>query len=153
MIGFIGTLVTISLNYNQYSTIGNLHTFQFTVAHALEFSVSTSCLLAMDLNTETITSNHYEVFLPFLVQSPWTADSPELDPIFQFYHQPISSLSSLDFVIICTQLISSQLQTHSHYIDAAWTMKETQHTYCCVAWITQKTLPPYCCVVRVLERV
>jgi hypothetical protein len=34
--------------------------------------------------TGTITSNHYEVFLPFLVQSPWTAEIPEFDPIFQF---------------------------------------------------------------------
>jgi hypothetical protein len=28
-------------------------------------------LQATDLNTETITSNHYEVFLPFLFQSSW----------------------------------------------------------------------------------
>jgi hypothetical protein len=33
--------------------------------------------------TDSITSNHYEVFLPFLVQSPWTAP-PELDPVLQF---------------------------------------------------------------------
>jgi hypothetical protein len=78
MIVFIGTSVTISLSYNQYSAIADLHTFQSTVAHALGFSVSTSRLLATDLNTETITSNHYE-FLPFLAQSLWTADSPELD--------------------------------------------------------------------------
>jgi hypothetical protein len=48
-----------------------IYTFQFTVAHALGFSVFTSRLLATYLNTETSTSNHYEVFLPFLVQSPW----------------------------------------------------------------------------------
>jgi hypothetical protein len=35
------------------------------------FSVFTSRLLATDLNTKTNTSNHYEVFFPFLVQSPW----------------------------------------------------------------------------------
>jgi hypothetical protein len=34
--------------------------------------------------TETITSNHYEVFLPFLVQWPWTTDPPELEPILKF---------------------------------------------------------------------
>jgi hypothetical protein len=66
MIGFIDTSVTVSLNYNQYSAIADLNPFQFTVAHALGFSVSTSRLLATDLNTETITANHYEVFLPFL---------------------------------------------------------------------------------------
>jgi hypothetical protein len=46
MIGFIGTSVAICLNYNQYSAITDLHTFQFTVAHTLGFSVSTSRLLA-----------------------------------------------------------------------------------------------------------
>jgi hypothetical protein len=71
MIGFISTSVTLYLNYNQYSAIADLHTFQFTVSHALGFSVFTSRLLATDLNTETSTSNHYEVFLPFLFQSPW----------------------------------------------------------------------------------
>jgi hypothetical protein len=55
MIGFIGTSVTISLNYNQYSTITDLHTFQLTFAHALGFSIFTSHLLATDLNTETST--------------------------------------------------------------------------------------------------
>jgi hypothetical protein len=104
MIGFIGTSVTISLNYNQYSSIAILHNFQFTVARALGFSVSSSRPLATDLNTEAITTNHYEIFLPFHVQSPWIADSPELNPILQFYGQPISSLSSLDFLLICTKL-------------------------------------------------
>jgi hypothetical protein len=40
----------------QYSAIADLQTFQFTVAHALGFSVSTSRLLATDLHTETVTS-------------------------------------------------------------------------------------------------
>jgi hypothetical protein len=97
----------LSLNYNQNSVIADLHPSQFAVVHALGFSVFTSRLLATDLNTETSTSNHNKVFLPFLVQSSWTADSPELDPILQFYRQPISSLSSLDFVLTCTQLISA----------------------------------------------
>jgi hypothetical protein len=39
----------------QYSSIADLHTFQFTVAHALGFLVSTSRLLATDLSTETTT--------------------------------------------------------------------------------------------------
>jgi hypothetical protein len=64
-------VLLITLNYN-------VTHFQFTVAHALGFSVSTSRLQATDLNTETITSNHYEVFLS-LLQSPWNAD-----PIFRF---------------------------------------------------------------------
>jgi hypothetical protein len=58
MIGFINTLVTTSLNhiyYRQYSAIADLHTFQFTVAHALGFIVFTNRLLVTDLHTETST--------------------------------------------------------------------------------------------------
>jgi hypothetical protein len=74
MIGFINTSVTSSLNHTYYSAIADLHNLQFTVAHALGLSVSTSCLLATDLNTETSTSNQYEAFLPFLVQSSWNSE-------------------------------------------------------------------------------
>jgi uncharacterized membrane protein YcfT len=69
MIGFI----TTSLDYSQYSNIVDLHTLQFTVAHALGVSLFTSRLLATDLNTETSTSKHYEVFLPLVVQSLWNS--------------------------------------------------------------------------------
>jgi hypothetical protein len=69
MIGFISTLVTIYVNYSQYSDIADLHTLQFTVSHALGFSDFTSRLLATDLNTENSTSNHYEVLLLFRLQS------------------------------------------------------------------------------------
>jgi hypothetical protein len=49
MVGFISTSVTIYLNYNRYSAIIDLHTFQFTTAHTPGFSVSTSRLLAEEL--------------------------------------------------------------------------------------------------------
>jgi hypothetical protein len=68
MTGFISTSAAISLNYNQYSAITDLHNLQFTIAHALGFSVFTSRLLATDLNTETSVSDHYEVLL-FRLQS------------------------------------------------------------------------------------
>jgi hypothetical protein len=71
MIGFISTSVTSSLNYHYYSAMADSHTLQPTVAHALVSSVSTSRLLATDLNTEISSPNHYEVFLSFLVQSSW----------------------------------------------------------------------------------
>jgi hypothetical protein len=77
-------LCTVSLHYNQYSAIADLHNFQFTVAHAIGFSVSTSRIRATGLDTGTITSNHYEVFLPFFIPSSWTDDSPELDPVQSF---------------------------------------------------------------------
>jgi hypothetical protein len=79
MIVFISTLVTSSPKYNQYSVIADLHTFQFTVAHALGLSVFTSRLLATGLIIETITSNHYEVCL--------------------------SSVSLYSSVLLCTQLM------------------------------------------------
>jgi hypothetical protein len=53
----------------KYSAIADLHTFQITVAHALVFSLSIRRLIATDLNAETSTSNHYEVFLLFRLQS------------------------------------------------------------------------------------
>jgi hypothetical protein len=84
MIGFIDTLYKhTTRRYKQYSAITDLHTFQFTVTHSLGISVSSSRILAKDLITGTITSNHYEIFLSFL--SPWTSDFPELDPVLQFY--------------------------------------------------------------------
>jgi hypothetical protein len=55
MIGFISTSVIISLNYDQYSAIADLHTFQSAVAHALGFSVFTSRFVVTDLNTQIIT--------------------------------------------------------------------------------------------------
>jgi hypothetical protein len=86
VIGFISTSVTSSIIHTYYSAITGLYNSQFIVAHALGFSVSASRLLATDLNTETITSNHYEGFLPFLVPSPWNLgtqikNSPGINPI------------------------------------------------------------------------
>jgi hypothetical protein len=66
-----------------YYTLADLHTFQSTVAHALGFSFSSNRLLATDLNTETSTSNHYEVFLLFCLHSLWnlgTKNSPVFNP-------------------------------------------------------------------------
>jgi hypothetical protein len=55
MIEFIGTSITVALNYNQHSAMADLHAFQFTVAHAQGFSVSTNRLLATGLNTRAVT--------------------------------------------------------------------------------------------------
>jgi hypothetical protein len=53
------------------TAIADLHTFQFTVAHALGFSVFINRLLATNLNTETSTSDYCEVSLLFRLQSLW----------------------------------------------------------------------------------
>jgi hypothetical protein len=71
MIGFNSTSVIRSLNNNSCSAITDLHNLQFTVTHALGLSVSSSRLLAVELNTETSASDQYEVFLLFRLQSLW----------------------------------------------------------------------------------
>jgi hypothetical protein len=100
MIGFISILVTISLNHVYYSAIADIHSFQFTVAHILVFSVSTSRLLATDLNTETITSNHYEVILFCTTNSPWlsSAEYSELTDCIHFSYKHSA---------LCTLLLSA----------------------------------------------
>jgi hypothetical protein len=75
--------VALALKTLKYRAIADLHTFQFTAAHALGFSVFTSRLLATDFNMETSTSNHYEVFLLFRFRSVWnfgTKNSSGLTP-------------------------------------------------------------------------
>jgi hypothetical protein len=105
MIGFISTLVTSSLNTLKYSAMAELHNLQFTVAHALGFSVSTSRLLTTVFNTETSTSNHYKVFLLFRLQSLWnlgTKTSSGLTP------------PAYDWLVTAPELIlSSQSQSQS----------------------------------------
>jgi hypothetical protein len=50
MIGFIAPYAFTTRDYRQYSAISMLHTFQFTVTHALGFSVFTSRILATGLS-------------------------------------------------------------------------------------------------------
>jgi hypothetical protein len=49
MIEFIAPYTFTTRDYRQHGAIAILHTFQFTVAHALGFSVFTSRVLATDL--------------------------------------------------------------------------------------------------------
>jgi hypothetical protein len=49
MIEFIDTLYTVLGTTENYSAIADLYTLQFTVTHALGFSVFTSRILATDL--------------------------------------------------------------------------------------------------------
>jgi hypothetical protein len=49
MIGFIDTLYIKLWTTGNYSAIADIHPIQFTVAHALWFSVFTSRILATDL--------------------------------------------------------------------------------------------------------
>jgi hypothetical protein len=74
MIGFISTSVKSSLNHTYYSAMVDLHNLQFTFAHALGSSVSTSGLLATDLNTETSTQTIMKSPCHFLFSHPGTSE-------------------------------------------------------------------------------
>jgi hypothetical protein len=148
MIGFIGTSVTISLNYKPYRAIADLHSFQFTVEHALGFFVFTCRLLATDI-IETSTSNHYEVLLSFLLQSPWNADL-------------ILSIQSLYCaVLICIELMSATHRVPSMTDFTALlaskfaslitilrgpNAQKTRFRYCCLRRPHRKHIFLYCCV-------
>jgi hypothetical protein len=75
MIEFISSLATDSLNHTSIQRYRWFAHFPVTAAHALGFQVFTSRLLATDLNIQTSTSNHYEVFLQFRLQSLWNLRS------------------------------------------------------------------------------
>jgi hypothetical protein len=96
MIGFISTSVTVSLNYKPYSALADLHNFQFTAAHAVGFSVSTSRCLVADLNAGTIP----QITMKSLVIS--SSITLECRP-----NSPVLILQSLYCTVLtCTQLIS-----------------------------------------------
>jgi hypothetical protein len=92
MIGFIDTLLTQLWTRGNYSAIADLYILQFTVAHALGFSVFINLILATDFHTVVIrefqlTAAHMNPilhtlvpFLPFLL-SHLPLLSPELGPI------------------------------------------------------------------------
>jgi hypothetical protein len=89
MIGFIVPYTSTQLGTAaNYSAITILHTFQFTVAHALGFSVFTSRILATGLSQSHchfkshMKSSFHSLIpsLPFLLNH-LRLPSPELDPI------------------------------------------------------------------------
>jgi hypothetical protein len=112
-------------DYRQYSAVTVLHTFQFTVAHALGFSVFTSCILATDLSqshchfNSHMKSSWYSLihFLPFLLNH-FRLTSPELDQI------PIPS-RLLHFTLQLLFSTSSRLLTVPSYNSSARTPRKT----------------------------
>jgi hypothetical protein len=158
MIGFISTLVTTSLNYSQYrqySTIADLRTLHFITAHALGFPVFTSRLLAMDLNTETITvsldqtrpiSLHYSARKAFKshiksTQADLLHSSVFLVPIhsaslwltllhwIHFSHKPSALISQLSWVLLNSPHTHSDL-TLKRYSLYRHHMDNTENKSC-----------------------
>jgi hypothetical protein len=88
MIGFIDTLFTQLETTRNYSDVADLHSFEFTVTHALGFSVFTSRILATDWSqSHSNFKSHMKFplhslrhFFPFLLNHR-LLPSLELDPI------------------------------------------------------------------------
>jgi hypothetical protein len=87
MTGFIDTLYAQLGTTGNYNTIADLYISQFTVTHALGFSVFTNCVLATDFITVSLSLQiTHEVFfappssfLGFILQLP--IPKTRLDPI------------------------------------------------------------------------
>jgi hypothetical protein len=110
MIGFISSWVThsviITLTYRSYSSITVLHTFQFTVVHALGFSLPTSRLLATDLNTETITSNHWSTHSKHYTQTNSSTHTIKSSPTMKLPRlSPAENFQRTDFSLFYKPLI------------------------------------------------
>jgi hypothetical protein len=83
MIGFIEPYAFTTRDYRHYSAVADLRTLQFTVTHALGFSVFTSRILATDLsqshcNFESHMKSSFHCLIHF---NHLLLPSPELDPI------------------------------------------------------------------------
>jgi hypothetical protein len=80
-----------SYKLSQLQVIKPYRWFTHFLVHRCKRAGIFTLRLVADHNTETITSKHNEVFLPFLFQSPWNAD-----PILQFQlsnsNSPVSVL-------------------------------------------------------------
>jgi hypothetical protein len=124
------TLLLQSLLFtSNYSTTANLHTSQI-IRTGYPFPGN-------GFITGTITSNHYDIILPFLVQSLWNADLPELNPNLQFCLY--SDLGSADSVLLLNSPIPS-LQSLLAISRLSIYRRGTAHTahlsYHCLARIT-----------------
>jgi hypothetical protein len=76
MIGFVDTFF-YNLSYSQsIIALPLIYPLHKSLGHAIRFLAT--------IYPRAITSNHHEVLLSFLVQLPWTAEPPGLDPIPQF---------------------------------------------------------------------
>jgi hypothetical protein len=116
-------LCTISLNYKQYSAIADLHTFQFTVAHALGFSGSTNRILATDLNTGSIASNHYLTYCHLLPTGHSTGT-----PLPILHSNLLVKVKATNRLVIYTR--HGPRRKHS-LLTVAWRGPHRKHFCCC----------------------
>jgi hypothetical protein len=116
--GLLESWLQVFLITFKYSTIADSHDFLFTVAHELGFSAFTSRLLATDLNTETSTSNHYEVFLLLRLQLLWNLGPKNSSGLIP---------PAYDYLVTASELILSLPRLFwESYVAAARTTQKTQ---------------------------
>jgi hypothetical protein len=109
MIGFIGTSVSLSYSQSVYSAAANLLTSQIT---------RTRCPFPGNrFMTGTVTLNHYDVFLPSVVQSPWTADPPEVS--IKFFN-PNSLIPSPSYRISLYRVGTNHAENTCHVSDCVF---------------------------------
>jgi hypothetical protein len=123
-----------SRDYRQYSAVANLHTFQFTVTHALGFSVFTSRILATDLSQSQFQITHEAFFSqPNSLYCPYSATANSEDSTPNNSSAPklisrqagVSKLDrSLPTLLLCFYyLVASSV---SFYNPSARTTQKTQ---------------------------
>jgi hypothetical protein len=159
MIGFIISWVShallITLAHRWYSAISLLHQLQFTVAHALGFSVSTSRFPATDLDTQTVTVSLQFLHMKKIFQSHKSSHGDEL-----------SSSTSLHFTCNCHFQQRTHFRTDFenscelvHILN--WTAYSLSHkpwsltcgiVYCCMWCLGGHVTPPYCCAIQHLQQ-
>jgi hypothetical protein len=120
MIAFIAPYTFITQDYRQYSAVADLHLLQFTITHALGFSVSLSLQIIHDVFFAQPNS-----FLAVILQLPIM--------MTQLSSSPLLPSSYLGRLASQTQLFISDYCSWSHLLTVSF--------YNPSAWITQKTQP------------
>jgi hypothetical protein len=124
--------------YKQYSAIADLHNLQFTVTHALGFSVFTSRILVMELNSLTVTkSSNNTLRLHRLTSNsstnfPWLSPTDNAVVLLQF---PFSHCCTpcTPCTLLCSWTLNSTTELTpnyflSRYIDSGRISRKTRVT-------------------------
>jgi hypothetical protein len=90
MIRFIAPYIFRDQTYRQYCDIADLHTLQFTVTHALGFSISISRILATDLSQSHCNFNSH-------IKSSWRSLVPFLPVLFNHFRLPSLELDPIRY--------------------------------------------------------
>jgi hypothetical protein len=129
--------LVITLKYSHYSTIPRLRQLQFTVAHALGFSVSTSRFPATDLDIQIITVLHSKYYTRRKslshTLSPLTATNFPL-----LLHFTCNSHCELTWALCCELVLRTVFSlSYEPWILHA---RERSVVYCCVIQCLQLRL-------------